>query len=96
MDEAAKQYASRFSDAELKELVTFFKAPLGQKMLVQEPQVLDSTFGFVQQWGPRVAEEVMNRFRAEMKKKGHNLPKSGYRFSLPAQLKTSWARTCRR
>jgi len=42
-------------------------------MLQQEPQVLDATFAFVQQWGPRVAEEVMGRFRAEMKKKGHNL-----------------------
>ena len=42
-------------------------------MLVQEPQVLDDTFNYVKQWGPRVAEEVMNRFRAEMKKKGHNL-----------------------
>ena len=43
-------------------------------MLAQEPVVLDETFGFVQQhFGPRVAEEVMNRFRAEMKKKGHNL-----------------------
>jgi len=73
VNEAARQYASRFSDAELKELVTFFKSPLGQKMLVQEPQVLDATFTFVQQWGPRVAEEVMSRFRAEMKKKGHNL-----------------------
>jgi hypothetical protein len=73
VNEAAKQYAQRFSDAELKELVTFFKSPLGQKMLVQEPQVLDATFNFIQQWGPRVAEDVMNRFRAEMKKKGHNL-----------------------
>jgi hypothetical protein len=73
VNEAAKQYALRFTDAELKELVTFFKGPLGQKMLTQEPQVLDTTFNFVQQWGPRVAEEVMNRFRAEMKKKGHNL-----------------------
>jgi len=73
VNEAARQYAARFSDAELKELVTFFKSPLGQKMLVQEPQVLDATFTFVQQWGPRVAEEVMTRFRTEMKKKGHNL-----------------------
>jgi len=72
-NEAARQYAERFSDAELKELVAFFKSPLGQKMLVQEPQVLDATFTFVQQWGPRVAEEVMNRYRAEMKKKGHDL-----------------------
>ena len=72
--EAAKGYASRFSEAELKDLVAFFKAPLGQKMLVQEPQVLDDAVKFVQQqWGPRTAEEVMNRFRAEMKKKGHNL-----------------------
>ena len=31
------------------------------------------TFNYVEQWGPRVAEEAMNRFRAEMKKKGHNL-----------------------
>ena len=73
VNEAAKQYATRFSDAELKELVTFFKSPVGKKMLEQEPQVLDATFTFVQQWGPRVAEDVMNRFRAEMKKKGHNL-----------------------
>jgi len=42
-------------------------------MITQEPQVLDETFSFVQQWGPRVAEEAMNRYRAEMKKKGHNL-----------------------
>ena len=38
-----------------------------------EPLVLDEAFNYVQQWAPRVGEEVMNRFRAEMKKKGHNL-----------------------
>jgi len=42
-------------------------------MLTQEPIVLDETFNFVQQWAPRVGEETMNKFRAEMKKKGHNL-----------------------
>ena len=44
-----------------------------KKMLEREPVVLDQTFNFMQQWAPRVGEEVMNRFRAEMKKKGHNL-----------------------
>jgi len=74
MTEAAKRYAMRFSEAELKELTTFFKSNLGKKMIQQEPQVLDETFGFVQQqFGPRVAEEAMNRYRTEMKKKGHNL-----------------------
>jgi hypothetical protein len=71
--EAAKFYAQRFSEPELKELVAFYKSPIGKKMITQEPQVLDETFNYVQQWGPRVSEEVMSRFRAEMKKKGHNL-----------------------
>ena len=74
LNEAARRYAARFTEAELKELANFFKSPLGKKMSQQEPQVLDETFNFVQQqFGPRVAEEAMNRYRAEMKKKGHNL-----------------------
>lgn len=73
MAEAARLYAIRFTEPEIKEMTTFYKSPLGKKMLSLEPQVLDETFNFVQQWGGRVAEEAMNRFRAEMKKKGHNL-----------------------
>ena len=73
MAEAAKLYANRFSEQELKEMAAFYKSPLGRKMIVQEPVVLDEAFNYVQQWAPRVGEEVMNRFRAEMRKKGHNL-----------------------
>ncbi len=72
-DAAAKAYASRFTEQELKEVVAFYKTAAGKKMLAQEPLVLDETFGFIQQWQGRFSEEVMNRFRAEMKKKGHNL-----------------------
>ena len=72
--EAGKYYAAAFTEAELKDLVAFYKSPLGKKMQERELAILDQTFNFVQQqWGPRVGEEVMNRFRAEMKKKGHNL-----------------------
>ncbi len=73
MTEAAKLYAQRFSEQELKDILAFYKTPVGRKMIVQEPLVLDETFNFVQRWSPRVGEEVMNRFRAEMKKKGHDL-----------------------
>jgi len=73
MAQAAKLYAGRFTEQEIKDMVTFYKSPLGKKMIVQEPQVLDETFNYVQQWAPSVGEQVMNRFRAEMKKKGHNL-----------------------
>ena len=73
ISEAGRLYAVAFTEAELKDMVTFYKSPLGKKMLEREPVVLDQTFNFMQQWAPRVGEEVMNRFRAEMKKKGHNL-----------------------
>lgn len=74
MAEAAKFYANRFSEPELKEMVTFYKSPLGRKMLTQEPLVLDETFNYVQQqWAPKFSEEVMTRIRAEMKKRGHQL-----------------------
>ena len=73
INEAAKFYAARFTEQELKDVVAFYKSPAGKKMLEQEPLVLDETFTFVQQWQGRVGEDVMNRFRAEMKKKGHNL-----------------------
>jgi hypothetical protein len=71
--EAAKFYARRFSEAEMKELVAFYKSPVGRKMVIEEPQALDETFKFVEQWSLRVGEDVMNRYRAEMKKKGHAL-----------------------
>lgn len=73
MNEAAKFYAASFTEQEIKDMTAFYKAPLGKKMLQVEPQVLDQTFNFIAQWGPRTAEEALNRFRAEMKKKGHNL-----------------------
>ena len=73
LTEASKFYAQRFTEGELKELVAFYKTPVAKKMVVQEPQALDETFSYVQQWSQRAGEEIMNRFRAEMKKKGHNL-----------------------
>ena len=71
--EAAKFYAQRFTEQELKEIVAFLRTPTGKKMVAQEPLALEDTFQYVQQWSQRIGEDVMNRFRAEMKKKGHNL-----------------------
>ena len=68
-----KQHRPELFLAGLGNQQAFYKSPLGQKMLVQEPLVLDEAFNYVQQWAPRLGEEVMNRFRAEMKKKGHDL-----------------------
>jgi uncharacterized protein len=71
--EIARAYASRFTEAELKEILAFYKTPLGKKLIVEEPKGVDEATKRVDEWAAKFAEEVLVRMRAEMKKKGHNL-----------------------
>jgi hypothetical protein len=71
--EVAKIYASRFTEQELKDLLAFYKSPLGKKMLAEETIVIENTLRMAQDWANRLSEEVIAQIRAEMKKKGHNL-----------------------
>ncbi|MBN8920480.1 MAG: DUF2059 domain-containing protein, partial [Rhizobiales bacterium] len=66
-------YAQAFTEGELKDALAFYKTPLGQKIIQQEPQVLEQSMGQVQSWGDQFADQMLSRIRAEMKKRGHNL-----------------------
>ena len=39
-DGMAEVYASEFTEQELKDLVTFYKSPLGQKLIDHEPKAI--------------------------------------------------------
>jgi hypothetical protein len=69
----ARLYAQRFTEPELQEALTFYKTPIGRKIITEEPKVLDDSFAQVQQWAQRFSEEVIKRMREEMKKKGYDL-----------------------
>ena len=71
--EIARAYASRFTEQELKEILAFYKTPLGKKLIVEEPKGVDEATKRVDEWANKFSEEVLTRIRAEMKKKGHNL-----------------------
>jgi uncharacterized protein len=73
MDEVARIYAARFTEQELKEVVAFYKTPAGRKVIVEEPRVLDASMTHAQNWANKLSEEVIGKFRTEMKKKGHDL-----------------------
>lgn len=73
LNEVAKVYAEHFTETELKGLVTFYKSPLGQKMVNEEPGIIDESLRRAQTWGDALSSQVMDRFRDEMKKKGHSL-----------------------
>jgi hypothetical protein len=71
--EAAKIYASRFTEQELKDIAAFYKTPLGKKMIEEEPKIVDGTMRMAQDWANQLSEQVMGMFRSEMKKKGHTI-----------------------
>ena len=72
-EQMARIYASDFTEQELKDLVTFYKSPLGQKLLTQEPMSISASMAYMQQWAQQFSEEVNGQFRAEMRKRGKEI-----------------------
>lgn len=71
--EIVKLYATRFTEPELKEVLAFYKSPIGKKVLSEEPGFVDRTMTTAQDWAIKLNEEAVQRFRAEMRKRGHAL-----------------------
>ena len=69
----AKVYADAFSEQELKDLVVFYKSPLGQKLLTAEPEAIQASIAFMRQWGQAFSQTVTAQFRAEMHKRGKDI-----------------------
>ena len=72
-DGMAKVYADAFTEQELKDLVTFYKSPLGQKLLASEPRAIQFSMSYMNQWAQVFAETVNGEFRAEMRKRGKQI-----------------------
>jgi hypothetical protein len=69
----AQVYANEFSEQELKDLVTFYKSPLGTKLLASEPRAIQFSMSYMNQWAQNFAEVINGQFRAEMKKRGKEI-----------------------
>jgi hypothetical protein len=73
LNDIATLYAQRFSEQELKDVIAFYKTPSGKKFVTEEPLVIDQGLQRAQAWSQKLSEEVISRYRAEMKKRGHEL-----------------------
>jgi uncharacterized protein len=69
----AQVYAGEFTEQELKDLLTFYKSPLGQKLLASEPKAIQLSMSYMNQWAQSFAEIVNAQFRAEMRKRGKQI-----------------------
>ncbi|WOH84640.1 DUF2059 domain-containing protein [Bradyrhizobium sp. BEA-2-5] len=69
----AQIYASEFTEQELKDLVTFYKSPLGKKLLTSEPKAINDSLRYMQEWAQQFGVIVNAQFKAEMKKRGKDI-----------------------
>jgi uncharacterized protein len=74
-DLRVRAYTTRLSEQELKDLLLFYKSPLGRKWNVVGPQLVEDFQIACDRWayasGGGFMETVNQRFRTEMQKKGH-------------------------
>ena len=72
-NEVIRLYAARLTEPELKDILTFYKSPLGKKMLVESSYVIGEAVKKADTFAAKLREEVVVRIRAEMKKRGRDL-----------------------
>jgi uncharacterized protein len=72
-DGMAGVYAGEFTEQELKDLVTFYKSPLGQKLIANEPKAISLSMQVMNAWAQSFSETVLSAFRAEMRKRGKEI-----------------------
>jgi hypothetical protein len=73
VDIIANVYAMRFSEGELKDILTFYRSTSGKKLVALLPGVLEESFHKTQEWSAKLSEQIVQRLRADMKKKGHTI-----------------------
>jgi hypothetical protein len=68
--EVARAYAAQFTEQELKDLLAFYKTPLGKKVIDGEPKAGEEAAKRAQVWIDKFAGDVSAKMRAELKSKG--------------------------
>jgi hypothetical protein len=73
VDTAARLYAARLNEQQLKDTAAFFKSSAGVAYVQAQPALMSDLLPAMQNWSRQIATDMMTRVRAEMKKKGHDL-----------------------
>ena len=73
LNDGARLYAAKFTEQELKDVLAFYKSPVGRKVIAQEPVILDQSAANMEEWANKLATEVIAKFRNEMRRRGHEI-----------------------
>ena len=67
-------YARHYTAQELRELVAFYRSPVGRKSLAVMPAIIGDMVRISAERMPMVTAEINEAFRAKMRKKGVEIP----------------------
>ena len=74
LDLAAGVYADHFTRAELDQLVSFYKSPLGQKLVREQDELVPAIAQMSRDWVNRVGNEVLKDAADDFTKRGLKAP----------------------
>jgi hypothetical protein len=70
---AVEIFARKMTESDLKDVVAFFKSPVGQRYSSLRPQAMEEIYKVLQPWSVQTTNYLFDRFSQEMRKRGHQL-----------------------
>jgi uncharacterized protein len=64
-------YASNFSVGEIHDIAAFYRSPIGQKLLAQQPVIAHESMVAGQRWAQSLSSELRQAISEELRKRGH-------------------------
>jgi hypothetical protein len=70
---ASEIFARKINEADLKEVVAFFKSPVGQRYNTARTSAIDEIYVALEPWSINTSNFLFDRFTQEMRKRGHQM-----------------------
>jgi hypothetical protein len=71
--QAAEIFARKMPEADLKEVLSFFKSPVGKRYNEARPQAIEELYAKLEVWSLQTSNYLFDRFMLEMRKRGHQM-----------------------
>lgn len=73
LDQVGNVYDEQFTEAEIEELLAFYRTPTGQKLIEVMPEIIGLTQEKSMEWSETLAPEIRDRLRSRLSNQGYAL-----------------------
>ncbi len=70
LDQIAVLYAQKLTTDELNGITSFYKSPVGEKLIQIQPEIMQESMSIGQAWGLKIGREIEQEVRKELKDRG--------------------------